>query len=647
MTDYIPSQVASLTSWYNDDVETYFIANYPTGTLWLDLKDSEKSHVASLVQARWSVLPFNEETRNYITIHSGLGEPLLGAYLMHCRALAESQGNPQSLEEIINPGDSERNILAGIPLFSQTIIARFLDRQYTPDETKNPLVPKKLTIGVTSTGSSPTTGGSPTQDVDLSSYATLAALAQETTNRVAGDQEISDRLDLDEFALTQHTSQIAQEKAERIAGDTALGERIDALPTTGGGGDAEIKHLDSHEAPVTQPANAGELIVNNDGKLYVSGDRAVVHNTDPVFTTSIIGTGSVSAQGTFRGITLSFLNLPLKGQWGYNLFINTFQQQQNNADASLTNVSWNELTQYLHDESINSGFATSSRFIGVFSAHSVTEARKRAARARANYDGTASTYYFITTVGTDYEFNRFTAWTQGTVTTYEDPFWRGTTSDQEFLEQINRLDSTISSLDSRVVGNSDDILIAQNNITTVTATANAAVRQEQINTAFSQIQSNDSDIVTLGNRIAALENAPAPTSAGTWTHVGQSFDTNLTAWPSFSERIPISPISGNGIYTTRQALHDAFYGEGDNPPTNPPVLWMFDHNGLTTLYAGVDYQPNVISVHFRRTNQGYSVAVSSKTSGGRELAISIEGTEGYNPAVPNNVTRAFNVWVLK
>ena len=155
MVDYIPSQTATITPWYTPAVETYWNANLPLGNIWPDLDITEKEQICNLVQARWSVLPFNDATWNYIT-DNGLGEPLLTAFFTHCRELGEQQGNVANKSMLLNLDadfnfNESDNVLKGIPAYSAAIISRFLQPQYGIKSTKNRLSPVKLGYSLPST----------------------------------------------------------------------------------------------------------------------------------------------------------------------------------------------------------------------------------------------------------------------------------------------------------------------------------------------------------------------------------------------------------------------------------------------------------------------------------------------------------------
>ena len=142
MFDYIPEQELPMIPWYDASLETYFAGTYSQGLFWPSLTMEERQQIANTVQARWSVLPFNEETWEKIreTDSTGFrgrpGEPLVGAFLHHCRVLADAQGNPQAMAGLVAIGDTHEDVLAGIPLHAASIIARFLQKQYS-DTTKN------------------------------------------------------------------------------------------------------------------------------------------------------------------------------------------------------------------------------------------------------------------------------------------------------------------------------------------------------------------------------------------------------------------------------------------------------------------------------------------------------------------------------
>ena len=181
-------------------------------------------------------------------------------------------------------------------------------------------------------------------------------------------------------------------------------------------------HHDGIGPPTTTPSRSGLMSIDNEGKVYASGDQIINVATHPTITTHTVGAGQ-SEWNMWRGAGLDS-SLLANGYFQWNLNTHTLRQRRNGSRANQT---WEEIVQYIEDESLGfpTGISAATVSLGVFDSE---EDAALAAAHLTGFDLNTGTYIFIheDVVGANHDFRlkRVLTYTAGATTPTDVLYWR-------------------------------------------------------------------------------------------------------------------------------------------------------------------------------------------------------------------------------
>ena len=180
-------------------------------------------------------------------------------------------------------------------------------------------------------------------------------------------------------------------------------------------------HHDGIGPPTTTPSRAGLLSVDNEGNVFASGDEIVNIATHPTITTHQVGTGQ-HEWSLWRGAGLD-VSIGQNGWFQWNLNTHGLRQRQ---DGSPVSPTWEELVQYVEDESLGfpTGISAATVYLGKFPTE---DAAALAASRLSGFDLATGTYVFIhedTSFGHNFLLKRVLTYVAGDTTPTEVLFWR-------------------------------------------------------------------------------------------------------------------------------------------------------------------------------------------------------------------------------
>ena len=174
--------------------------------------------------------------------------------------------------------------------------------------------------------------------------------------------------------------------------------------------------------PTDAPTRAGQISIDNEGKVYASGDQIIDVATHPTITTHTVGPGQ-NEWNMWRGAGLDS-SLQANGQFQWSLTTHTLRQRRNGSRANRT---WEEIVQYIEDESLGfpTGISAATISLGLFDSE---EDAALAAAHLTGFDLNTGTYIFIheDVVGASHDFRlkRVLTYTAGATTPTDVLFWR-------------------------------------------------------------------------------------------------------------------------------------------------------------------------------------------------------------------------------
>ena len=183
-------------------------------------------------------------------------------------------------------------------------------------------------------------------------------------------------------------------------------------------------HHDGVGAPTTAPTRAGQLSVDNEGNLYVSGDEIVNVAIHPTITTHQVGPGQ-GEWAMWRGAGIDG-SLTANGYFQWNLNTHGLRQRRGSVRSSRT---WEEIVQYIEDNSLGfpTGISAATVYLGKFTTE---DAAALAASRLSGFDLNTGTYVFIHeehaqgSGSTNFHLKRVLTYTAGNTTPTEVLFWR-------------------------------------------------------------------------------------------------------------------------------------------------------------------------------------------------------------------------------
>ena len=188
-------------------------------------------------------------------------------------------------------------------------------------------------------------------------------------------------------------------------------------------------HHDGVGKPTTTPTRAGQLSVDNEGNIYVAGDRIVDHeDSPPSITSQSFGAGPGQlAWPLWRGHNTSDLAANTNGSFYWNQNQGAFRQRRGSVVATRT---FTEIVTYIDDNSLAfpaGGVVDGDTvYLGEFS---TPAGAARAASQLSGFDLSANTYVYyggrhgtVSTTG----LRHLTGYTAGTVSHHDVFFWRDT-----------------------------------------------------------------------------------------------------------------------------------------------------------------------------------------------------------------------------
>ena len=192
--------------------------------------------------------------------------------------------------------------------------------------------------------------------------------------------------------------------------------------------DQLVGSLDHHNdvgRPTTDPTRAGQLSVDNEGKLYVSGDRLVEHEGNPPSITRL-GIGDRTGQRTWARWKGSHVYGTGSANSDGDFFWETTQQEfrQRRGSDTITHT-WEEIVQYIADNSL--GFPTGIDEDTIYLGNQHTHAQAaRVASEYPDFDLAANDYVYLghNDSGAFTTLWIITGFTAGTVVYRDELFWR-------------------------------------------------------------------------------------------------------------------------------------------------------------------------------------------------------------------------------
>ena len=184
-------------------------------------------------------------------------------------------------------------------------------------------------------------------------------------------------------------------------------------------------HHDAVGKPTTAPTKAGLYSADNEGKIYVSGDRLVEHEDDPPSITSL-GIGDRTGQRTWARWKGSHVYGTSSASSNGDFFWETTQQEFRQRRGSSTSThTWAEIVQYIADNSL--GFPTGIDEDSIYLGNQQTHAQAaRAASEYPNFDLSANDYVYLgrNDSGAFTTLWIITGFTAGTTAYRDEFFWR-------------------------------------------------------------------------------------------------------------------------------------------------------------------------------------------------------------------------------